>query len=249
VTSTEPPIDIASDLGDDLPELEWPTHESAQTQNDQFLFELIEYLAAIRDVEPGVTAAIVGAIPEGARPYGLDCRVKDWESLHRKAKDIVLRHPDDFDQVQKDVDAVRVALKRVEDILRYSVLSAPHVGIPAIASSFIRKARDVKIGATEIQNSYYPANRYKGLHTIFSLAKKFQLNLSCEVQFHSAESVAAYRETHADYEIFRVSKDAKIRQSLHDKIAARYGQLDDLDMNGHGFPVEITKRIYRRPGK
>ncbi|WP_426996287.1 hypothetical protein [Pseudarthrobacter sp. N5] len=247
MTSTDPPAGVASELDDALPEADWPTHEVANSQDDPFLFELIEYLAAIRDIEREVTAAIINAIPEDAKPHGLDCRVKDWESLHRKAKAIVLKYPYDFERIDNDRDLVRTVLTRIEDILRYSVLSAPHAAMPQVASAFIRKARDLKMRVTEIQNSYHSANRYKGLHAILSLAEKFQMRLSCEVQFHSSESIAASKETHTDYEKFRTSKDTRIRQSLHDRIAARYAELDDVVIHGQGFPIEVTKRSYPRP--
>ena len=158
-----------------------------------------------------------------------------------------MRRPYHFDEATTESQLARMALNAIDDILRYSMVSEPHKEIPGNASAFVRNARDAKIRALSILNSYHVATRYKGFHVILDLMEKFGIRLACEVQFHSPESIATYVDTHPLYEEFRVSKDLPKRQALHDEIESMYASLPNLELSGHGFPISVTNRIFARP--
>lgn len=201
----------------------------------------------MRTIEPSVTNAILDAIPSGATAHGLEFRVKDWRSLKRKADGIVEKDPYAFDDVESQAQIARMALSEIDDVLRYSVLSEQHDEIPAHASLFLKQTRAGKMTVVSILNSYHQLSRYKGVHAILDLEERFSFDMECEVQFHSPESISAYSDTHESYEALRISSDLAARQELHDSIAARYAEVDDIALTGHGYPVQVTNRVLRRP--
>lgn len=232
-----------------MSELEWPSHEAVNSHDDPLLFELIEYLCGVRTIEPDVTEAIKAAIPEGAAPHGLQFRVKHWDSLRRKVLNVVGMDPYAFDGLESTAEIAKLALRRIDDVLRYSVRSEAHKDLPMHASLFLRKAGLGRMSVVSVLNTYHPESRYKGLHAILSLQERFSFDMGCEVQFHSPESIDAYEATHLLYEQLRIDEDLANRQQLHDEIATHYERVENIAIGNNAFPVPITDRVYRRPTK
>ncbi|QOT15751.1 hypothetical protein [Paenarthrobacter sp. YJN-5] len=230
-----------------LPEQEWPENENVNPQNDEFLREVIYFLKSLKPIEPQITSLVLKAIPKGARPYGLEFRVKRWQSLHRKAKDMVRLSPYRFSNVSTQREMAHIALSLIEDVLRYSVLAEEHAELGGSLHSFIAIARANELDLRCVLNSYHPTSRYKGIHAHFGLHDRFALEMWVEVQFHSPESVEAYHDTHSLYEEFRVARDLGERQALHDQIEARYATLENVVLSAVQLPVPITDRVFARP--
>ncbi|MEE2523306.1 hypothetical protein [Pseudarthrobacter sp. J47] len=228
-------------------ELNWPSHDIVNSHDDPFLFEIVEFLVKVRAVEPDVTASIQAAIPEGAAPHGLRYRLKHWQSLKRKAEGVIAMNPYAFDGLASIAEIARAALRKIDDILRYSVLSTSHDDVSVHASLFLEQVHSDGMSVVSILNSYHEGSRYKGLHAILSLQHRFDLDIDCEVQFHSPESIDAYVCTHEIYEELRTTEGLEERQAFHDIIAARYQLVDDIMVDGNIFPIPITNRTLRRP--
>lgn len=141
-----------------------------------------------RAVEPEVTADFLAALPDNARPHGLEYRIKSPESLASKI-DRKLAHL-----------APGSSAPPMSDVLRYTVvIGADKDLIPSATSIADRLSSDGWV-VTSAQHSYVDGNRYKGIHCI---VRSDELGISVELQFHTEASIGVKERTHGAYEVSR----------------------------------------------
>lgn len=167
-------------------------------QQDAYILserQISEILAAglLRDAmreEQRVTADMRALEGEGTRLAGLDCRLKDRESLTRKI----------LDRAQRKSLSLFEAADDIGDVLRYTVLADG-----ASYSAFVPQAIGEMAArgyAVEKFHNAWGEKFYQGVNVRFAGG-----GVRFEVQFHTPQSFAVKQESHEVYEIRR-SPDA-----------------------------------------
>lgn len=208
--------------GEKPPSLDEITERHGKKATNRSL-ELLEQAAT---VEPQVTDQFLDALPTGTSPYQLDRRVKSPESLARKMADWNASGAQD----------------PIDDLLRYTVLTASADELVAAARRTVDAMNDHEWRVRSAMHSYTEGSRYKGIHA--SLEVNGAPNV--EVQFHSVASAKVKELTTPWYQVERSSN-----ASLEDRLAARqqcveasatlkppYG-IDGLTQLG-GQPVDVN---------
>lgn len=211
-----------------------------------FLAVLDEFVRRIRASEPRITAGVCAVVPAGAELCRLDSRFKTDESLHRKARAIIKRNKREFSSAKSSESLAQMAFARIDDALRYSLLSSEAALIVQDASGFLYAANDGLFSVIKLVDMYSNDSRYKGLHANLKHDDRSE-EVVFEVQFHSPESLVADAATHVLYEEYRSSDDAERRQLLHDEIKGHYASVPSIDTSTRDFPVKVEVDVFKRP--
>ncbi len=141
-----------------------------------------------RAVEPEVTADFLAALPENARPHGLEYRIKSPESLATKIDRKLAHLPPG------------VSAPPMNDVMRYTAVIGDESDLIPAATSIVDRVGERGWVVTSAQHSYVDGNPYKGIHCI---VRSDELDMSVELQFHTDASIDVKERTHGAYEISR----------------------------------------------
>lgn len=186
-------------------------------------------------VERTVTASVGSSAPGNWRVSGLEYRLKSPSSLAAK---VALKS----DSLGLRPDVVAPA---INDVLRYTIVSPTadwfKDGVQQSLQSVIRDGNRIE----GIENSFVLGNPYMGVHAVSEDGVGF------EVQYHTAESLAAKNQTHVLYELARdPSASLEDRRRAFDAMAATFADveipkgIDAIEVSA----IRVVRKIYRRPG-
>lgn len=241
--------DLAPKPADQLPEVDW-ANNAAQDGAEAvwrdyapaIATETIAVLAETHTAERHTTADVVDAIPAGARPHGLEFRMKSPASLARK-----IRSRATTTAAAQNAGGLQGVSDKLTDLLRYTAVTPQHDDLPATASSTIAALQARGYTVVSAEHSYVAGNVYKGIHVLVQHGDERPV----EIQFHSELSQAVKDENHVDYELERNrSVPYADRAAAHERMTARSNEipvpagLSDLTTIG-GSP--LVEKIYPNP--
>ncbi|UFU16049.1 hypothetical protein LQK89_17665 (plasmid) [Curtobacterium sp. C1] len=199
-------------------------------------------LAETRAAEQHTTADVVDAIPAGARPHGLEFRMKSPASLARK-----IRSRATTTAAAQHAGGLQGVSDKLTDLLRYTAVTEQHDDLPATASSTITTLESRGYTVVSAEHSYVAGNVYKGIHVLVQHGDERPV----EIQFHSELSQAVKDENHVDYELERDRRTPYAdRAAAHERMTARSNEipapagLEELTSIG-GLP--LVEKIYPNP--
>ena len=209
---------LRPDPASDRPDVEWATDPASSPRRlytdypAEVAALVVDTMTAAKQQEAAMTADVLAALPEGARMYGLEFRMKSPASLARKLADRVKAAP--FAEPERIVE-------KITDVVRYTAISRPeHMVATARAMAAGLSHRGWMV--IEAEQSYLDGNQYKGLH----LLARHPDGLVAEFQFHTDASQQVKDDTHADYERARdTSVPATERTALIEKMTTRWAQV------------------------
>ncbi len=156
----------------------------------------------------GLLTRVVDAVP-GATLAGLDHRIKQFDSLARKAATLLDRRMSLAD-----------ACEHLNDPVRFTVV-APRQRYTAVTRSVIATLEDRRLTLEGHWNNWGRPG-YQGLNTTWLTSARIRF----EIQFHTPESYRAARETHAWYERRRLPGNLpEARLRLQQRIEEAYAQV------------------------
>jgi len=242
--------DLAPQQADQLPEVDWAAHgpeDGAEAvwrdYASAIATETIAVLAEVRAVEGRTTGDVVAAIPAGARPHGLEFRMKSPASLARK-----LRQRATVSGAARDASGLQATSDKLTDLLRYTAVTERHDDLPGTVRSTISGLQQRGYTVVSAEQSYVDGNAYKGIHVLVQQGDERPV----EVQFHSELSQGVKDENHVDYELERDRRTSPYedRAAAHHRMAFRSSGiptpagLDSLTEIG-GLP--LVEKVYPNP--
>jgi hypothetical protein len=235
-TEQLPEVDWAGNAAEDGAEAVWRDYAPA------IATETIAVLAETRAAEQHTTADVVDAIPAGARPHGLEFRMKSPASLARK-----IRSRATTTAAAQNAGGLQGVSDKLTDLLRYTAVTPRHDDLPGTATTTIAALRARGYTVVSAEHSYVAGNAYKGIHVLVQHGDERPV----EIQFHSELSQAVKDQNHVDYEIERDRKTPySERKAAHERMTARSNEipapagLGDLSSIG-GRP--LTEKTYPNP--
>ncbi len=209
---------LRPDPAPDRPDVEWATDPASTPRRlyadypAEVAALVVDTVTAAKQQEAAMTADVLAALPEGARMYGLEFRMKSPASLARKLADRVKAAP--FVEPERIVE-------KITDVVRYTAISRPeHMVATARAMAAGLSHRGWMV--IEAEQSYLDGNQYKGLHML----ARHPHGLVAEFQFHTDASQQVKDDTHVDYERARdTSVPATERAALIEKMTTRWAQV------------------------
>ncbi|WP_258371415.1 hypothetical protein [Curtobacterium sp. MCLR17_044] len=199
-------------------------------------------LAETRAAEQHTTADVVDAIPAGARPHGLEFRMKSPASLARK-----IRSRATTTAAAQNAGGLQSVSDKLTDLLRYTAVTPRHDDLPGTANTTIAALRARGYTVVSAEHSYVAGNAYKGIHVLVQHGDERPV----EIQFHSELSQAVKDQNHVDYEIERDRKTPySERKAAHERMTGRSNEiptpagLGELPSIG-GRP--LTEKTYPNP--
>lgn len=218
--------DVRPVPAEDIPAVRWPIDDETGTElgpaevyaryPPAVAGEAISRLQELRDVEPAMTTGLVGALPSGTQLRGLASRIKSPDSLARKIADR---------RKLKAMPPHRVA-DELTDLVRYTVACQGPERLVADTEATVQALRQRGWTVTEVQHAYAAGNPYKGLHLLLRNPDGW----TCEVQFHSEQSLRVKDANHVDYEIERdISRPWSERAAAHARMVERSQSLPTPD--------------------
>lgn len=241
--------DLAPEQAERLPEVDWAAtspKDGAETVWRDYApaiaTETIAVLAETRAAEQHTTADVIDAIPAGARPHGLEFRMKSPASLARK-----IRSRATTTAAAQNAGGLQGVSDKLTDLLRYTAITAQHDDLPATASTTITALEGRGYTVVSAEHSYVEGNAYKGIHVLVQHGDERPV----EVQFHSELSQAVKDENHVDYELERDRRTPyDERAAAHERMTVRSSAipapagLGELTSIG-GRP--LTEKTYPNP--
>jgi len=183
-----PVVDWAGNAADDGAEAVWRDYAPA------IATETIAVLAETRAAEQHTTTDVVDAIPAGARPHGLEFRVKSPASLARK-----IRSRAAVTAAAQSAGGLVGVSDKLTDLLRYTAVTPRHDDLAGTAATTIAALEARGYAVVSAEHSYVAGNAYKGIHVLVQHGDERPV----EIQFHSELSQAVKDENHVDYELER----------------------------------------------
>lgn len=240
---------LAPEPADQLPEVDWA--DNAAQDGAEVVWrdyapaiatETIAVLAETRTAERHTTADVVDAIPAGARPHGLEFRMKSPASLARK-----IRSRATTTAASQNAGGLQSVSDKVADLLRYTAVTPRHDDVPATASSTVAALQARGYTVVSAEQSYAAGNVYKGIHVLVQYGDERPV----EIQFHSELSQAVKDENHVDYELER---DRSItyadRAAAHERMTARSNEIPapaGLGALASIGGIPLVEKIYPNP--
>jgi len=205
--------------------------------------ETIAVLAETRAVEGRTTGDVIAAIPAGARPHGLEFRMKSPKSLARKLRQRATRSG-----AESDAAGLQATSGKLTDLLRYTAVTERHDDLPSTVETTISGLQQRGYTVVSAEHSYVGGNTYKGIHVLVQHGDERPV----EVQFHSELSQGVKDENHVDYEVERDrrTKPYEERFAAYKRMTSRSSSiprpagLDGLVEIG-GLP--LVEKIYPNP--
>lgn len=165
-----------------------------------------DLMSTARAKEPEITDAVAGAVSRhGGDMHGLRYRLKTEESLARKLGT----------WAEKDGTTALSKVGQINDAVRYTAIldeAAYAEGVTAIQDDLVRAG--YKQFDNQWKNYWKPGNPYKGYNAVFEDAAGFRF----ELQFHTAESMAAKGPSHILYQQARVLPTGPEKTALIEKM-------------------------------
>ncbi|MDR2256179.1 MAG: hypothetical protein LBE25_09300 [Arthrobacter sp.] len=208
-----------------VPALEWAQEDMAAlwataraTDRAEALTAAVACLQAHTEREPAITSALQGTLGAGDRLAGLEFRMKSPASLARKI------HADQIEAAQYGGrSAAADVAAEVNDVLRYTVETPEHDGIPEATERTVKGLHATGMHVETIKNKYAQGAPYKGIHLIVGSSPA---GVRFEVQVHSALSLAAKIKSHVPYETARdVHAEPKERKAADAECRALFADV------------------------
>jgi len=232
----------ASERFIEIPELKWEKNydlDKLRSSHPEVIVELtLPAIEKVRTVEPKATADFLSALPETARPHGLEHRVKSPDSLASKVERKI------------DVPPSPKAVAQMNDLVRYTSVVPNNTDLIPSVRSVVQGMKGEGWTVVTAQHSYVDNNPYKGIHCTM---RSEDLDVSVELQFHTEKSQAIKDDTHELYELFRdprtsafekANADAELREKSAD-IDHPSGIDDFVALDG----VDVNRLEYRSDRK
>ncbi|MGB3827358.1 MAG: hypothetical protein WA962_01155 [Ornithinimicrobium sp.] len=223
---------------DRIPPVAWQENFDPQTLRDSYSAEVVQatlpMIARARAVEPDITADFLAALPDDARPHGLEHRIKSPDSLASK-----------IDRKAEHLPPGSSG-PPITDVLRYTAVTDSQNDLITTAASIVDELGESGWRVRSAHHSYVDGNPYKGIHCT---VRSDELGMSVEVQFHTDSSLAVKERTHGAYEVSRDPRAPMAERMtadawLRDQSAALPNPpgLDSLDKLGG---AEVRRIVYR----
>lgn len=237
--SAGPRVANASSPSHSIPPVSWEKDFDAERLLAEFPPEVAQaalpMIERARTVEPKVTADFLAALPENARPNGLEHRIKSPDSLASKID-------------RRGVTASPYAASAsMTDVLRYTGVVDSDTTLLAMASSVVSELEVNGWKVTSAQHSYVPDSPYKGLHC---LVRSEDLDVTMELQFHTEQSQTIKTLTHSAYEVVRDPRVPDTERFAADRYLRETSEqileppgIEDFNYLGD---VEVRKIVYPR---
>lgn len=183
--------------------------------------------------EPRVTADFLNALPDGARPHGLEHRIKSPGSI--------------ADKIDRKSDTVPVSVTagKMNDVVRYTSVVPTNKDLIPSAKLIVENMTAEGWQITQAQHSYVPDSPYKGIHCTM---KSEEFGVSVELQFHTEKSQAIKDETHGLYEFARDPRTPAVDKNTADaqlrKASEAIAHPDDLETFRTLGGVDVERIVY-----
>lgn len=191
-TSAGPPASGSSSPSRSVPPIVWERDFDPDTlraeRPPQVARVTLPMIERARSVEPEVTADFLAALPDNARPHGLEYRIKSPDSLASK-----------IDRTAEKGSQLTSA-PVMTDVLRYTAVVSSDTELLPLARSTVDHLGQNDWVVMSAQHSYVPDSPYKGVHC---LVRSDELDTTVELQFHTEQSQEIKTYTHPAYEVAR----------------------------------------------